>query len=116
VLNCKIEHRKENHILISFGVFRCASVLDRQNFSNLLSESEARTDFTFHVSRGILCELCVSAVSIQKHARRSHMASVMTVCGPVSADSLGIILSHEHLFIDLRNQFSEFGDPKKKAA
>lgn len=42
------------------------------------------------------------------------MASVMTVCGLVSADSLGIVLPHEHLFIDLRNQFTEFEDPEKR--
>ena len=34
--------------------------------------------------------------------------SVMTVLGPISSDSLGITLSHEHLFIGLRNQFTEF--------
>ncbi len=38
----------------------------------------------------------------------------MTVTGPVGADSLGITLSHEHLFIDLRNQFVEFSDPEKR--
>jgi phosphotriesterase-related protein len=42
------------------------------------------------------------------------MASVMTVRGPVSADSLGITLPHEHLFIDLRNQFTEFENPEKR--
>lgn len=41
-------------------------------------------------------------------------ASVMTVLGPVSVDSLGITLSHEHLLLDLRNQFTEFSDPEKK--
>ncbi len=41
-------------------------------------------------------------------------AQVMTVCGPVSAESLGITLAHEHLFIDLRNQFTEFDDPEKR--
>ncbi len=39
--------------------------------------------------------------------------SAMTVCGPVGVDSLGITLPHEHLFIDLRNQFTEFDDPEK---
>jgi phosphotriesterase-related protein len=36
---------------------------------------------------------------------------VMTVLGPVEKDSLGVILPHEHLFIDLTNQFTEFDDP-----
>ncbi len=40
--------------------------------------------------------------------------SVMTVTGPVETDSLGITLAHEHLFIDLRNQFTEFSDPEKR--
>jgi len=39
---------------------------------------------------------------------------VMTVTGPVTTDSLGIILPHEHLFIDLRNQFTEFSNPEKR--
>jgi len=42
------------------------------------------------------------------------MTSVMTVRGPVNINSLGIILPHEHLFIDLRNQFTEFDDPEKR--
>jgi phosphotriesterase-related protein len=40
--------------------------------------------------------------------------SIMTVTGPVGAESLGKTLSHEHLFIDLRNQFTEFKDPEKR--
>lgn len=36
-----------------------------------------------------------------------HSNEVMTVTGPVPADQLGIVLPHEHLFIDLRNQFRE---------
>ncbi|MCL5096029.1 MAG: hypothetical protein M1608_00535 [Candidatus Omnitrophica bacterium] len=40
--------------------------------------------------------------------------TVMTVTGPVDADKLGITLPHEHLFIDLRNQFTEFSDPEKR--
>jgi len=40
--------------------------------------------------------------------------SVMSVTGPVEQDQLGIVLPHEHLFIDLRNQFTEFTDPEKK--
>ncbi len=39
---------------------------------------------------------------------------VMTVLGPINAESLGITLAHEHLFIDLRNQFAEFDDPEKR--
>ena len=37
----------------------------------------------------------------------------MTVTGPIEADDMGITLSHEHCFIDLRNQFTEFTDPEK---
>lgn len=33
--------------------------------------------------------------------------SVMTVLGPVAASTLGITLPHEHLFIDLRSQYTE---------
>jgi len=40
---------------------------------------------------------------------------LMTVTGPVAKDSLGVVLPHEHLFIDLRNQFTEFDDPEKRA-
>jgi phosphotriesterase-related protein len=39
---------------------------------------------------------------------------VTTVTGPKDANALGIILPHEHLFIDLRNQFSEFDDLEKR--
>ncbi|MHB1356503.1 MAG: phosphotriesterase family protein [Anaerolineae bacterium] len=39
--------------------------------------------------------------------------SVMTVLGPVAAFTLGITLPHEHLFIDLRNQYTESPDPEK---
>lgn len=39
---------------------------------------------------------------------------MMTVTGPAARDQLGIILPHEHLFIDLRNQFTEFQDPEKR--
>jgi len=38
---------------------------------------------------------------------------VMTVTGQIEPDSLGITLAHEHLFIDIRNQFREFEDPRK---
>ncbi len=34
--------------------------------------------------------------------------SVMTVNGPLAADSLGVVSPHEHLLIDIRNQFTEF--------
>ncbi len=40
--------------------------------------------------------------------------SVMTVTGPISSGSLGTVLSHEHLLIDLTNQFREFDDPEKR--
>jgi phosphotriesterase-related protein len=39
---------------------------------------------------------------------------VMTVTGGVARDALGVVLPHEHLFIDLRNQFTEFDDPEKQ--
>jgi len=38
---------------------------------------------------------------------------VQTVAGPVARGDLGIVLPHEHLFIDLRNQFTPFADPEK---
>jgi phosphotriesterase-related protein len=41
---------------------------------------------------------------------------VMTVLGPVAREELGIVLPHEHLFIDLRNQFTEPADPQKAEA
>jgi phosphotriesterase-related protein len=40
--------------------------------------------------------------------------SVTTVLGPIEADSLGVTLAHEHIFIDLRNQFTEFDDPEQQ--
>lgn len=36
--------------------------------------------------------------------------SINTVNGPVCRDQLGIVAPHEHIFIDIRNQFSEFSD------
>ncbi|MHB1357695.1 MAG: phosphotriesterase family protein [Anaerolineae bacterium] len=39
--------------------------------------------------------------------------SVMTVLGPVEVSTLGITLPHEHLFIDLRNQYTESPDFEK---
>ncbi len=41
--------------------------------------------------------------------------SVMTVCGRIEADELGITLPHEHLFLDLTNQFTEPSDPHERA-
>ena len=35
----------------------------------------------------------------------------ITVTGPVDAEALGITLPHEHLLLDLRNQFTEPADP-----
>lgn len=40
--------------------------------------------------------------------------SVMTVLGPIEPDSLGVTLPHEHLFLDLTNQFTEPRDPSKR--
>jgi phosphotriesterase-related protein len=40
---------------------------------------------------------------IQKpFARRKPMAQLITTLGPKSADALGMILPHEHVFVDLR--------------
>jgi phosphotriesterase-related protein len=39
---------------------------------------------------------------------------IMTVTGPIDPDALGVVLPHEHLFIDLRNQFTEFANPEKR--
>jgi phosphotriesterase-related protein len=36
---------------------------------------------------------------------------VMTVSGELRRDALGVVLPHEHVFIDLRNQFTEPLDP-----
>jgi len=38
----------------------------------------------------------------------------MTVTGPIDAAALGVTLPHEHLFLDLRNQFTEPDDPVMK--
>lgn len=40
--------------------------------------------------------------------------AIMTVTGIVDKDSLGIILPHEHVYIDIRNQFCEFSDISRK--
>ena len=40
--------------------------------------------------------------------------SVVTVLGEIQADALGITLPHEHLLLDLRNQYAEPSDPEKK--
>jgi Predicted metal-dependent hydrolase with the TIM-barrel fold len=40
--------------------------------------------------------------------------AVMTVTGEVSKDKLGIISPHEHIYIDIRNQFREFHDISRK--
>jgi len=42
--------------------------------------------------------------------------NVMTVTGPVPPEDLGLVLPHEHVFLDLRNQFTEFDDPEKRRA
>ena len=41
--------------------------------------------------------------------------SVMTVCGPMPGNALGVISPHEHIFIDIRNQFSEFTAATRRA-
>ena len=40
--------------------------------------------------------------------------SVMTVLGPIEKADLGIVLPHEHIFLDLTNQFVEPDDPESK--
>ncbi len=40
--------------------------------------------------------------------------SVMTVLGPIEADQLGIVLPHEHCFLDLRHQFVKPQEMSKK--
>jgi phosphotriesterase-related protein len=40
--------------------------------------------------------------------------TINTVLGPVRAEALGATLSHEHLFLDLRNEFTEPADPAKR--
>ena len=37
----------------------------------------------------------------------------MTVTGPIEVESLGVTLPHEHILIDIRNQFSESDDAEK---
>lgn len=39
--------------------------------------------------------------------------SIQTVTGTIEIEDMGITLPHEHIFIDLRNQFTEFSDPEK---
>jgi len=41
--------------------------------------------------------------------------SVITVQGVMEADELGIVAPHEHILIDLRNQFREFSDVSRRA-
>ena len=40
--------------------------------------------------------------------------AVTTVIGSVTREELGIILPHEHIFINLLNQFKEPSDPQKQ--
>lgn len=40
--------------------------------------------------------------------------AVMTVTGEISKDELGIVSPHEHVYIDIRNQFKEFPDIARK--
>lgn len=39
--------------------------------------------------------------------------AIQTVTGTITTDEMGITLPHEHLFIDLRNQFTPFSDEHK---
>jgi phosphotriesterase-related protein len=39
--------------------------------------------------------------------------AITTVCGEIDAAELGVTLAHEHLFIDLRNQFTPFEDAER---
>ena len=41
--------------------------------------------------------------------------SIQTVTGTITTSEMGITLPHEHLFIDLRNQFTPFNDEWKNA-
>jgi phosphotriesterase-related protein len=41
--------------------------------------------------------------------------SVMTVQGPIDADRLGVVSPHEHLLIDIRNQFTPFAAASRRA-
>lgn len=45
--------------------------------------------------------------------RRSSAGMVMTVTGPVAPSTLGIVLPHEHILIDIRNQYTESSLPEK---
>jgi phosphotriesterase-related protein len=40
--------------------------------------------------------------------------NVMTVSGPVRPEALGVTLVHEHLLIDLRNQYAAPADPQRR--
>lgn len=39
---------------------------------------------------------------------------VETVQGPIEPDALGVTLAHEHVLLDLRNQFTDFDDPERQ--
>jgi len=39
---------------------------------------------------------------------------VVTVLGEIKPDALGVTLAHEHLLLDLRNQYAEPADPERK--
>lgn len=41
--------------------------------------------------------------------------SIQTVTGTIEIEDMGITLPHEHMFIDLQNQFTGFADPEKDA-
>jgi len=41
--------------------------------------------------------------------------TVTTVCGPIPAGALGVVTPHEHVLIDIRNQFTEFKEATRRA-
>ena len=49
----------------------------------------------------------------KKFRTRPSAGTVMTVTGPVASGALGVILPHEHILIDIRNQFVEPSCPEK---
>jgi phosphotriesterase-related protein len=41
--------------------------------------------------------------------------TVTTVCRPIPASGLGVVTPHEHVLIDIRNQFTEFKEATRRA-
>ena len=52
-------------------------------------------------------------VDIRDRTREAIGVKAMTVTGPVDADQLGVTLPHEHILIDIRNQYTEPEDRTK---